>query len=199
MSWIELSSGLIACGANALFAGAQWRRTRRVGMAGVSAWTWGLLLANSVFWIVYGPLTNTWLGALGSALMFPFQLLLVIAAWRHHGPRIVLVSLGVATVLVAVPAVFLGAAAGVFGVAVMGVATRIPQLRELRAAPDASGVSVTSWSAATAGNAVWCVYWVSAHNYPALVPTAATGLLNLFIATAALRRHRAASARVRTA
>ena len=171
---------------------AQFQRARRLGVEGVSSATWVLFALVGVFWITYGIIARSGQIILGSLVVLPLQVAIVIRLqpWRHTA--VVVRSLAFFVVVCVLPTLMWGWVGGVYGSGVAVVANRGPQLIELVREPDASGVSVLSWLLGAAGSMLWVAYYQDVHLLAALVATSFAGLANLAIALLAAWRHRQA-------
>ena len=183
IGWLAVAVGLVG-------TAAQWRRVSLEGVEGVSLATWSLFTMMGGFWIAYGLAAGSWPVVLGSLIVLPLQVAILIrlAPWRAW--RTVGWSLALFAVSCLMPAVIGGWSAGVYGIGVAMSLTRGPQLVELVREVDASGVSTASWTLGAVGSILWVAYYDGDHLWAALVATSAAGLANLIIATLAAWRHR---------
>lgn len=174
---------------------AQFRRTLRLGVEGVSLATWTLFVLMGCFWIVYGIDQRSAIIVLGSLLILPMQLAIVfrLRPWRSWpATRVVAGSIIYVFVLSVLPTFFWGWPGGVYGAGVVMVLSRGPQIIELIRDPDVTGVSVKTWAMVAAGGACWIVYYENARLWAALVSTACAGVASLAIAVLAAWRQRQA-------
>ena len=88
------------------------------------------------------------------------------------------------------PAAMLGWNAGLLGIGVLVVATRVPQLIQLVRARHALGVSTASWLLGAASVALWLTYYVATSRPAAAVMMGVALATNLSIAAMATVRHR---------
>ena len=191
---MSLWLGWIAAAAGVVSAVVQYRRVLIRGVEGVSLGTWLIFAYMGVFWIVYGVDVRSWVLVSGSALLLPLQLGIVarLAPGRHAR------LLGRAALFVAAfgvaPALAWGWVAGVYGMGVAMVVTRVPQLWDLVRTPGSTGVSAGSWLVSAGGSALWVAYYVGAHLWAALVGSALSAAASGAIAALAGWRHRRARA-----
>ena len=183
MGWLAVAVG---------FAGtaSQWWRLRRDGLEGVSGATWSLFVYLGAFWISYGVATRSWTIILGSLLIFPLQIGVVVRLRPWRARRASLAALAFFVVSCLVPALVGGWSAGVYGTTVAMVVTRVPQLVDLVRPTHAAGVSTGMWLLNAVGSAMWVVYYAQTHRWAALTATFVSGLVSAVIAGLAAWRHR---------
>ena len=169
---------------------SQWRRVSQDGVEGVSLATWSLFVMMGGFWITYGVVARSWPVVLGSLVVMPLQLAILVrlAWWRDW--RTIGWSFGLFALTCLMPAIIGGWSMGVYGIGLAMSLTRVPQVVELVRTPDASGVSTASWSLGALGSVLWVAYYDGDHLWAALVATCAAGVANVTIATLAAWRHR---------
>ena len=182
MGWLAVASGLVG-------TFAQFRRVRTRGVEGVSLATWVLFAYMGCFWISYGFAVRSAEVALGSLLILPMQLGILVRLKPWLCWTVSLRALGYFFLCCVVPTVLWGWAGGVYGTGVAMTINRAPQLIELIRQRDASGVSATSWYVGFFGCTLWITYYVGAHLWAALTATAFAGVANLAIALLATWRH----------
>jgi uncharacterized protein with PQ loop repeat len=169
---------------------AQAVRIRRVGVDGVNATTWSLFLCMSSFWLAYGLAIGSAeiLAASIAGLPFFVWLLAMLSPsdrWRGLGRA------SIAVVAVTwLPALVLGWDAGLLGIGILVVATRMPQLAELVRVRHARGVSVGSWLLGSLSVALWLGYYAGTSRTAAAVTMGLALATNLTIVALALARHR---------
>jgi uncharacterized protein with PQ loop repeat len=169
---------------------AQAARVRRVGADGVNATTWSLFTLMSAFWLAYGVATSSIEIVAASLAGVPFLVwLLCMLDWaeRRRGLGRAAVAVAVTTWL---PAALLGWNAGLLGIGVLVVATRLPQLAQLIRAHHARGVSTGSWLLGATSVAMWLTYYVATSRTAAAVTMGAALLTNVSIVAMAYARHR---------
>lgn len=169
---------------------AQFQRARRLGVEGISSATWVLFVLNGGFWITYGVAARSWQVIMGSLIVLPFQLAIVVRLQPWRQMAVVARSLAFFVAACVLPTMLWGWVGGVYGTGVAMVANRGPQLIELVREPDASGVSVMSWLLGVAGTMLWVAYYQDVRLWAALVATTFAGLANLAIALLVAWRHR---------
>lgn len=192
---MNIHSTALALGWGAVVVGlvavlAQYRRAARRGVEGISLATWILFVYMGGFWITYGTVSaHSWEVVLGSLVVLPFQVSIVIdlAPWRHG--KIVLQALAFFVVSCVVPTVIWGWPGGVYGTGVAMTVNRAPQLVELIRQRDATGVSANSWFLSVAGAMMWVAYYTGVHLWAPLIATLFAGVCNLAIALLATWRH----------
>lgn len=126
----------------------------------MNATTWSLLFLLSACWVSYGTAVHSPEIVTSSIVGAPFMIWLLAmldGARRRRDLLRVAASVSVSAVL---PALLLGWNAGILGLGVLIVATRMPQLFGLVRAAHAHGVSTSSWLLGAAGVALRLV------NYP---------------------------------
>lgn len=171
---------------------AQFQRARRLGVEGVSSATWVLFVLVGGFWITYGIAARSWEIILGSLVVLPLQVAIVIRLQPWRQMAVLARSLAFFVIVCVLPTLTWGWVGGVYGSGVAVVANRGPQLIELVREQDASGVSVMSWLLGVAGTMLWVAYYQDVHLWAAMVATTFAGLANLSIAVLAAWRHRQA-------
>ena len=182
MGWLAVSSGLVG-------TLAQLRRVRTLGVEGVSLATWVLFVYMGSFWIAYGLVARSAEVTLGSLLILPLQLAILVRLKPWLRWAVPARALGYFIACCVVPTILWGWAGGVFGTGVAMTINRAPQLIELVRERDASGVSAVSWFIGAFGCSLWITYYVGAHLWAALTATACAGVANLAIALLATWRH----------
>lgn len=182
MGWLAVASGIVG-------TSYQLRRVRTLGVEGVSLATWVLFVYMGCFWITYGFAAHSAEVVLGSVLILPIQLSILVrlAPWRRW--EVPARALGYFVICCVVPTIMWGWAGGVFGTGVAMTINRTPQLIELVRHPEATGVSATSWFVGAFGCTLWILYYTGVHLWAALTATAFAGLANLAIALLATWRH----------
>jgi uncharacterized protein with PQ loop repeat len=169
---------------------AQAARVRRVGADGVNATTWSLFTLMSAFWLAYGVATRSnevVAASLSGVPFFVWLLCMLDPTVRRRGLGRAAVAVAVTTWL---PAALLGWDAGLLGIGVLVVATRMPQLAQLVRAHHARGVSTGSWLLGSASVALWLSYYVATSRTAAAITMAAALLTNVSIVALAFARHR---------
>jgi uncharacterized protein with PQ loop repeat len=169
---------------------AQATRVRRVGADGVNATTWSLFSLMSAFWLAYGVATGSIEIVAASLAGVPFLvwlLWMLDRAERWQGLGRAAVAVAVTTWL---PAALLGWNAGLLGIGVLVVATRMPQLTQLVRAHHARGVSTGSWLLGATSVALWLSYYVATSRTAAAITMGAALVTNVSIVALAIARHR---------
>ena len=168
----------------------QLRRAATRGVEGVSLATWLLFVYMGCFWISYGVAAHSWAVIMGSLIVLPLQLAILVRLrpWRHGATVSAALAFFAATCVV--PTLMWGWAGGVYGTGVTMMLTRAPQLLELVRTRDASGVSTGSWMLGTVGSALWVTFYDGTHLWAPLVATLVSGAGNATIASLAAWRHR---------
>jgi uncharacterized protein with PQ loop repeat len=187
----------VLCGCVGIFLGvvgtfAQWNRARTVGVEGVSLGTWAFFVYTGIFWTIYGLVQSSWIVTLGSVVLLPMQISVVIRLRPLRNYHVSLRSMGVVFALSFAPVVIWGWSAGVLGTGVSMILNRVPQLVELVTQTDASGVSTATWSTGTLGSVVWATFYFTQHLHAAFWSNAATGVMNLSVMLLTMYRHRQA-------
>ncbi len=187
LGWVAVGVGLVG-------TAAQFRRLHRRGLDGVSVATWVLFVLMGGFWITYGAVDRSWTIVMGSLIVLPLQLGIVLRLrpWRHG--RTVVTTTTFFLVSCVLPTVLWGWPGGVYGTGVAMMVNRGPQLLELVREVHAAGVSVGSWALGSVGSVLWVAYYSGAHLWAALAATAVAGLANVTITLLAWWRHREAMA-----
>jgi hypothetical protein len=145
------------------------------------------------FWITYGFVSAHSLAVVtGSALLLPFQLLIVYRLKPWQSSKVTIRSFVFFLACCVVPTVLWGWAGGVYGTGVAMTVNRGPQIVELIRHDDASGVSVGSWVLGFTCTSLWVLYYSGVHLWAPLVSTFFAGLANAAIALLASWRHRQA-------
>ncbi len=139
--------------------------------AGVSAATWGLSLASSLVWIVWGitfaNLPNL-VANLGIGLASG-SVLLVLSMRGMHTGRVAAGAVGIACMAVA--GAFLShGLLNVLAVAIPSVYF-LPQMVAVIRSRDVDGVSLPAWCIALVGMLLWLVYGIGIHNIPVILPS----------------------------
>jgi uncharacterized protein with PQ loop repeat len=181
LGWTAVALGVVS-------ALAQFRRVALRGIDGVSLATWTIFVYMGLFWITYGVVAGSVEIILGSVLILPIQLgiLVRLAPWRHV--RVVLQSLAFVGLFGVLPTLLGGWSDGVYAIGLAMSITRAPQIIALVRAEDASGVSVSSWALNAVGAALWMTYYVGAHLWAAFIATGLAGVASLTIAVLATWR-----------
>jgi len=149
----------------------------------------------SAFWLSYGLAVGSAEVVVGSLVGAPFLVWLLCmldAAERRRGLAGAAAAIAVTTWL---PAALLGWNAGLLGIGVLIVATRMPQLVELARADHAHGVSTGSWLLGSASVTMWLAYYVSSSMTAAAASMVLALAANLSIVALAAARHRGAPTR----
>jgi uncharacterized protein with PQ loop repeat len=173
---------------------AQAVRIRRVGVDGVNATTWSLFLCMSSFWFAYGLAIGSVEILVASVAGLPFfAWLLAMLEPRDRWLGLVraAAAVGVVTWL---PSALLGWNAGLLGIGVLVVATRMPQLVELVRVRHARGVSAGSWLLGSLSVVLWLGYYLGTARAAAAATMSAALVTNLTIVALAVVRHRGALA-----
>ncbi|HEY5439303.1 MAG TPA: hypothetical protein VIJ99_10430 [Acidimicrobiales bacterium] len=182
MGWLAVLSGVVG-------TATQLRRVGTRGVEGVSLATWVLFVYMGCFWITYGFAARSTEVVLGSALILPMQLAILVRLKPWRRVAVALRALGYFVLCCVVPTLVWGWAGGVLGTGVAMTINRAPQLIELVRYADASGVSATSWFIGAFGCTLWILYYTGAHLWAALTATAFAGVANLSIGLLATWRH----------
>lgn len=169
---------------------AQVVRVRREGTDGVNATTWALFLVMSGFWIAYGSSVGSAQVIVSATVSIPLLTWLVVLLDRREAVRGLLLAVAVVGVCAGLPADRLGWSAGVLGLGIVIVGTRMPQLLQLLRSRHADGVSVTSWLTGAASVVLWLAYYSTTGQVAAAVTMAAACCMNASIVVLTLRRHR---------
>ncbi len=192
---LTTAGGWAAVGLGVVATLAQWRRAATQGVEGVSLATWTLFVYMGCFWITYGVVARSPEVVLGSLLILPLQLSILVRLepWLRVG--VLAKALAYFALCCVLPTLLFGWTGGVYGTGVAMTINRMPQLGELITHPGADGVSAASWYVGTVGSGLWIFYYTGVHLWAALSATAVAGVANLTIAVLATWRHRQARAR----
>lgn len=181
LGWTAVVLGLIS-------TIAQFGRVTTRGIEGVSLATWVIFVYMGLFWITYGVVKGSAEIILGSLLILPIQLgiLVRLAPWRHA--RVVVQSFAFIALFGVLPTFLGGWSDGVYGIGLAMSITRGPQIIALIRSADASGVSASSWALSAVGAVLWMTYYVGANLWAAFVATGLAGAASLTIAALATWR-----------
>jgi uncharacterized protein with PQ loop repeat len=168
---------------------SQFRRARTSGVEGVSFATWALFVYVGCFWIAYGLAVESWVTIMGSLLILPMQGAILARLEPLRQRRAMASSFGVFFACCILPIAIWGWAGGVYGLGIVLVLVRSPQLFELIRHEDATGVSSASWYMSAGACALWVWYFAGADLVAALVASAVAGLASLAIALLTTWRH----------
>jgi uncharacterized protein with PQ loop repeat len=149
----------------------------------------------SVFWLAYGTAVHSPEIVTSSIVGAPFMIWLLVlldATQRREG---IARAAGSVTAVAVLPGLAFGWNAGLLGLGLLIVATRMPQLLQLVRATHAHGVSTSSWLLGASGVALWLMYYALTDKTFAAITMGAALSTNLFIAGLACARHRVARAR----
>lgn len=182
--------GWLAVGVGLGSTWIQFRRLRRRGLEGVSLATWTLFVLMGLFWMTYGAWRHSWEIFVGSAVILPLQVAIVVrlSPWRHW--RTLTRALGYFVVLCVTPTLVWGWFGGLLGTGAAMTLNRVPQIVELVRRDDARGVSAASWAWGATGSLLWVTYYASAHLWGAFIATGFAGAASVVIAVLAAWRHR---------
>jgi len=182
--------GWLAVAVGALSFFAQYRRSVRKGLDGVSLSTWLLFGLNGGLWAFYGALyAHSTEIVVGSLICLPFQFAVVmrLSPWRLY--RATLGALGVFVGCCVVPGIFGGWQACAYGAGVAMILLRLPQLFELTRSGSASGVSSISWFVVAASTGLWVLYFGALQLWAPMAAYASSGLLSVIVGIMAVWRH----------
>lgn len=187
---IAVSLGWVAVGLTVLGSLAQFLRIRARGVEGVSLATWTLFSLMGCFWISYGVDQRSAVIILGSGFVLPLQVAVVrrLSPWRSS--KVIARGALLAFIACVVPTLLWGWSGGVYGVGIVMVITRGPQLIELVRQRDATGVSVSMWSLGVVAMTCWVLYYQNERLWAPLISTTCGGVASLAIAALAFWRHR---------
>lgn len=194
---LALSCGWVAVGTTFGGTSVQFARARRRGVEGVSLATWTLFVLMGLFWIAYGVTRGSATIVLGSLLVLPLQVALVVRLRPWRAWPVVARAVGFAVGFCVLPTLVWGWPGGVYGTGIAMVLNRTPQIVALVRHGDAAGVSVAMWSLGVAGAVLWVIYYQSAHLWAAMIATSLAGVASLSIALLARWRHHQAHPLVR--
>jgi uncharacterized protein with PQ loop repeat len=185
-----VSLGWVAVALTVWGSAAQFQRIRTHGIEGVSLATWTLFALMGCFWIIYGVEQRSPVIILGSLLVLPLQVAVVLrlSPWRDR-PTLARVG-SLSFVACVLPTMLWGWSGGVYGAGVVMVITRGPQLIELVRTRNATGVSVSMWMLGVTALLCWVVYYQNQRLWAPFASTTCGGLASLAIALLALWRHR---------
>lgn len=173
---------------------AQFQRALRRGIEGISLATWTLFVLMGLFWITYGVDRRSVVIILGSLVVLPLQVAIVVKLKPWRCWAIVTRSLLFSVVFCVLPTLLWGWPGGVYGTSIAMIINRAPQIIELIRYPDATGVSVSMWVLGAAAALCWVLYYQDVRLWAPLIATAFAGLASLSIALLATWRHRQANA-----
>lgn len=165
-------------------------RTLRAGTtAGVSRLSWMVMGANSGFWLCYGVKTHSVQQIIGNA---PWLVMVLIVghylAEEHRVSRVLGAAWPVLMLLAGTTAMMVSemlmAPIGV----VFNVLIGVPQLREIKRAGSAAGVSVWAWLAVSLGSACWLVYGIGMADVPVILAAATGSAIQLSVAVLVSKR-----------
>lgn len=181
--------GWVAVLFSAMSSTVQYWRVRRFGTHGVSLATWTLFSLMGVFWTAYGFEQRSAVIILGSLPLLPVQLALVARLASRREWRVVVRSGALAVVFCAAPTLLWGWDGGLFGIGILTVLNRAPQIIELLRSRDAEGVSTATWLLGFVGCGLWVLYYQGERLWAALLATGFAGLASLTIAVLSAWRH----------
>ena len=167
----------------------QFRRSRSIGVEGVSLATWSLFALLGCFWIAYGVVVHSLQLIVLSSALLPLQLTIIRRLQPGHHVAVIARALGYFIACCVVPSMIWGWSGGVYGAGVAMTATRLPQLVELARSREVSGVSAATWYIFALCSALWLGYWSYTMAWAPLFANAAAGLTSLTIAILATYRH----------
>ncbi|HEY8081101.1 MAG TPA: hypothetical protein VIE15_03345 [Acidimicrobiales bacterium] len=169
---------------------AQLVRVRQRGTDGVNATTWSLFTLMSAFWLSYGLAASSLEVIVANVVGAPFLIALLARLDGDARRRGLAQGLAAVTVTTWLPMALFGWNAGLVGVGVLIVATRLPQLVRLLRASHARGVSTASWALGSLNVALWLAYYASS-SMPAAAASMIFALVaNVSIVLLAVARHR---------
>lgn len=139
--------------------------------AGVSSATWGLSLASSLVWIIWGItfhnlpnlVANIGIGIASGTVI------LVLAVRGIHVGKAVLGAVGIACIA-GLGAVLSHGLLDVIAVLMPSVYF-LPQMIVVLKNSDVDGVSLPAWCIAFLGMLLWLVYGIGIHNIPVILPS----------------------------
>lgn len=185
----------ILCGWSAVIlavigAYSQQQRARRVSIEGISLATWIMFTEMGVFWILYGCFAHSWQAIMGSLLILPLQIDVIMRLKFWDDWKTVVKSSVFIFVTCVLPALLWGWSGGIYGTAFAMVINRSPQLIKLIKVRDATGVSEAYWLNAVIASVLWVTYYLGSDYLAAGVATICSGTTNVFILYLAWLRHR---------
>src|SRR5271155_774936 len=153
LGWFAVALGVVS-------TIAQYRRATALGIEGISLATWFTFMLLGSFWIMYGASVHSWIIVMGSLIVLPWQLAVVVRLkpWRRW--HIPLRCVGFFACCCILPTLLGGWSVGVLGAGVAMIVNRGPQLIELVRHRGASGVSASAWTISVVGSSLWIVYYV---------------------------------------
>lgn len=171
-------------------AAAQVVRIRRHGTQGVNATTWALFLTMSAYWLAYGLVVRSPEIIASVLVAAPFLCWLLWLLDPQERTRGLVPAILIVLACAFGPAALFGWSAGVLGLGVVIVGTRMPQLLQLVRQREVVGVSVGSWLLGASSVALWLAYYLSVHHLAAAATMCAALVANLSIAALATLRQR---------
>lgn len=182
--------GWLAVAVGALSFFAQYRRSLRKGLDGISLSTWLLFGLNGGLWTFYGAFYAHSIEIIvGSLICLPFQFAIVVRLSPLKLYRATLGALSVFVGCCVVPGIFGGWQACAYGAGVAMIFLRLPQLFQLTRSGSANGVSSMSWFVVAASTGLWVMYFGVLQLWPPMAAYASSGLLSLVIGIMAVWRH----------
>ncbi len=169
---------------------AQVLRIRRCGTDVVNAATWSLFLTMSGFWLAYGLAVRSPEIVAATIAGTPFLCWLLWLLDPRERRRGLVPAAVVVLACAFAPAALFGWSAGVLGLGVVIVGTRLPQLVQLLRQREVVGVSVGSWVLGATSVSLWLGYYVSVGHVAAAFVMAAALAANVSIAGLAALRQR---------
>ncbi len=168
----------------------QYRRTKRVGVDGISPLTESMFLMLGIFFMAYGLSLHSAPLFLGTMFSAPFQLAILLAIGWSKTWRTMLGALAIVIFAIFLPAALWGWNVGAGSIGIVMMFTRLPQIVDLIRMPSVEGVSVVSWLLSSVNLGLWLYYYGYHHDTGAAISMVVTIASNLLIVVIAALRHR---------
>ena len=168
----------------------QYRRTKRVGVDGISPLTESMFLMLGIFFMAYGLTLHSAPLFLGTMFSAPFQLAILLAIGWSKTWRTMLGALAIVIFAIFLPAALWGWNVGAGSIGIVMMFTRLPQIVDLIRMPSVEGVSVVSWLLSSVNLGLWLYYYGYHHDTGAAISMVVTIASNLLIVVIAALRHR---------
>ena len=168
----------------------QYRRTKRVGVDGISPLTESMFLMLGIFFMAYGLSLHSVPLFLGTMFSAPFQLAILLAIGWSKTWRTMLGALAIVIFAIFLPAALWGWNVGAGSIGIVMMFTRLPQIVDLIRMPSVEGVSVVSWLLSSVNLGLWLYYYGYHHDTGAAISMVVTIASNLIIVVIAALRHR---------
>ena len=168
----------------------QYRRTKRVGVDGISPLTESMFLMLGIFFMAYGLTLHSAPLFLGTMFSAPFQLAILLAIGWSKTWRTMLGALAIVIFAIFLPAALWGWNVGAGSIGIVMMFTRLPQIVDLIRMPSVEGVSVVSWLLSSVNLGLWLYYYGYHHDTGAAISMVITITSNLLIVVITALRHR---------